>query len=183
MRVFTVVEAISGGDVYLLLCSRVYTSMETYVCLYLAECAEDLANCHAARGTCTNHIGSYECTCLPQFQGDGFLCTDRLPSTPPLPPFAPPAPPPPGAPPPPPSPPGMWTSVQFDRWPGAENWTIYAPEATSLISACGDAQMLGGYRQFGRHAWVEKTFRNLPPHTDLRVQLTFWKSDASGIRT
>ena len=38
--------------------------------------------------------------------------------------------------------------------------------------------MLGGFNVFGTGAYVERTFTNLPSHTKIRIQATFYKIDS-----
>ena len=38
-------------------------------------------------------------------------------------------------------------------------------------------QVLGGYKVYGKDAYIEKTFTDLPPHTALRIQATLYKID------
>ena len=39
------------------------------------ECATNNGGC-SADATCTNNVGSFACTCLPGYTGDGFTCAD-----------------------------------------------------------------------------------------------------------
>jgi len=41
------------------------------------ECTYDLDNCHAD-ALCTNTKGSYNCTCLRGYEGDGIKCTGNI---------------------------------------------------------------------------------------------------------
>ena len=41
------------------------------------ECEEDTHSCHA-NATCTNTIGSYICSCVDGFRGDGLQCQGKL---------------------------------------------------------------------------------------------------------
>ena len=48
------------------------------------ECMEGTANCLAAVsfGACTNSIGSYICSCMPGYEGDGQnTCTGKRASS------------------------------------------------------------------------------------------------------
>jgi len=38
------------------------------------ECTVNHGNCDKY-ANCTNFLGSYECTCMTGFAGDGFICT------------------------------------------------------------------------------------------------------------
>jgi len=40
------------------------------------ECAVNNGNC-SSKATCTNTPGSFTCTCLPGYSGDGFNCTGK----------------------------------------------------------------------------------------------------------
>jgi len=40
------------------------------------ECELDTHNCHV-NATCTNVIGSFDCTCNTGFEGDGINCTSK----------------------------------------------------------------------------------------------------------
>ena len=37
-------------------------------------CARELDNCHEKARCDATANGAYNCTCLPGFQGDGFVC-------------------------------------------------------------------------------------------------------------
>ena len=41
------------------------------------ECMRNIDNCHD-NANCTDTIGSYECTCVEGYEGDGFNCTSKL---------------------------------------------------------------------------------------------------------
>ena len=84
------------------------------------------------------------------------------------------------SPPAPPADPGVWTFVVRERWPGASGWVgVPDPILPSTITSCGHlGTMLGGYNVFGPGAYVEKTFSGLPPHSALRITLTFYRVDA-----
>ena len=41
------------------------------------ECAEEISQCHD-NATCTNTIGSYNCTCEYGYTGDGLNCTSKI---------------------------------------------------------------------------------------------------------
>ncbi len=41
------------------------------------ECIEGLADCHR-NATCTNIIGSFECSCNKGFIGNGIICSGEL---------------------------------------------------------------------------------------------------------
>ena len=40
------------------------------------ECVRETHAC-SQHASCKNNIGSYECTCLPHFIGDGKICTGK----------------------------------------------------------------------------------------------------------
>jgi len=40
------------------------------------ECATNNGAC-IAEASCNNTVGSFVCTCLPGFTGDGFTCTRK----------------------------------------------------------------------------------------------------------
>jgi len=40
------------------------------------ECATNNGGC-SANATCTNNVGSFTCTCLPGYTGDGFTCSGK----------------------------------------------------------------------------------------------------------
>jgi len=40
------------------------------------ECSSNNGGCSAV-ATCTNIIGSFRCTCLPGYRGDGFTCEGK----------------------------------------------------------------------------------------------------------
>ena len=41
------------------------------------ECDEGTDECHS-NATCSNTVGSYDCTCVLGYSGDGFNCTSML---------------------------------------------------------------------------------------------------------
>ena len=52
---------------------------ELGVCISdIDECAVNNGNC-SEYADCTNSLGSYECTCVSGFTGDGFTCTGAFP--------------------------------------------------------------------------------------------------------
>ena len=54
-----------------------YLSNDNQTCLDINECANStLHNCHE-NATCTNIYGSFFCTCLSGFEGNGTKCTGR----------------------------------------------------------------------------------------------------------
>jgi len=62
---------------------------------------------------------------------------------------------------------------------GTNGWWGW-PNAAQVTSCGPLGEMLGGYGVFGRGAYVERTFEQLPPHSALRIQLTFTRVDAWG---
>ena len=42
------------------------------------ECAMSIDNCDPANGVCTNAEGSFICTCIIGYGGDGINCTSKL---------------------------------------------------------------------------------------------------------
>ena len=38
------------------------------------ECTSGLHNCSSSRATCTNTVGSYNCSCVNPYTGDGRAC-------------------------------------------------------------------------------------------------------------
>ena len=44
-------------------------------CLDINECASDMLNTCDENANCTDSIGSYNCSCNPGYEGDGFNCT------------------------------------------------------------------------------------------------------------
>ena len=42
------------------------------------ECLESLDNCDMDLANCTNTIGSFNCTCIDGFTGDGVNCTSKI---------------------------------------------------------------------------------------------------------
>ena len=50
------------------------------MCMHLIdidECTTELDNCHE-NAICSNTFGSFHCTCIPGFEGDGVNCTSKL---------------------------------------------------------------------------------------------------------
>ena len=41
------------------------------------ECEDGTAMCHS-NATCSNTEGSYNCTCVNGYSGDGFNCTSKM---------------------------------------------------------------------------------------------------------
>jgi len=41
------------------------------------ECEVKVDNCHE-NATCNNTFGSFECTCIAGFEGDGVDCTSKI---------------------------------------------------------------------------------------------------------
>ena len=177
-------------------------------CDDIDECAEGTDHCNAERATCINEPGTFRCRCDDFYQGDGIICLHRPPSAPPEPPALPPLSPPPPSPLLPPSPPGTWTQLAKHRWPcklvgdwrddvwDCENTTViqagkpavfkgtngwWGWPCAACVSECGPlGYMLGGYKVFGPGAYVERTFEQLPPHSELRIQLVYYRVDAWG---
>ena len=48
--------------------------MAVFVCIDVDECEEGTAECHT-NATCTNNDGSYNCSCVYGYIGDGWNCT------------------------------------------------------------------------------------------------------------
>ena len=46
------------------------------VYLDIDECSEESDNCHED-ATCTNSVGSFDCTCNAGYSGDGVNCTSK----------------------------------------------------------------------------------------------------------
>ena len=46
-------------------------------CLDIDECLESLDNCDINNGNCNNTIGSFICTCVSGFSGDGTNCSSK----------------------------------------------------------------------------------------------------------
>jgi len=46
-------------------------------CADIDECLVDFGRCNKY-ATCNNTEGSFDCSCLPGFQGDGFYCEGTL---------------------------------------------------------------------------------------------------------
>jgi hypothetical protein len=80
------------------------------------------------------------------------------------------------SPPAPPSAPGQWNSTVSDAWnigsQFPEGWHgVPSPNPTSN---CGEAgTIVGGFEKFGKGAFLERTFTDMPAHWGLRVQLDF----------
>ena len=53
------------------------TSENLALCIDVNECDEGTAKCHS-NATCSNTVGSYDCTCVLGYSGDGFNCTSML---------------------------------------------------------------------------------------------------------
>lgn len=51
--------------------------MRFILCLDTDECKNDMDNCHA-NALCTNTDGSFNCTCLIGYSGDGVSCEGKL---------------------------------------------------------------------------------------------------------
>ena len=81
------------------------------------------------------------------------------------------------SPPQPPSPPGIWApGFHFeDRWPEATGWRSSTPLRVTNCGVLGT--MAGGYQVFGANDFVEKAFTGLPPHSSLRVLVTYTRID------
>ena len=56
--------------------SFVTTRAYSYCCVDVDECEEGTAECHT-NATCTNTDGSYNCSCVYGYSGDGWNCTSR----------------------------------------------------------------------------------------------------------
>ena len=48
-----------------------------HIPLDIDECEEEIDNCHAD-ASCTNTDGSFNCTCLTGYSGDGVSCLGKL---------------------------------------------------------------------------------------------------------
>ena len=53
------------------------TSENLALCIDVNECDEGTDECHS-NATCSNTVGSYDCTCVLGYSGDGFNCTSML---------------------------------------------------------------------------------------------------------
>ena len=54
--------------------SNIYMNSDTDI----NECDMSMHNCAGIGGECVNTDGSYECTCLPGFIGNGTVCEGRV---------------------------------------------------------------------------------------------------------
>ena len=64
-----------GGDIKL---NLLRNSLEhTFCVIDINECASGTHNCHVD-ANCTNTKGSFYCTCLTGYSGDGVLCEGEL---------------------------------------------------------------------------------------------------------
>ncbi|XP_072048085.1 uncharacterized protein [Amphiura filiformis] len=53
------------------------TGYEGFFCqIDIDECDRDKDNCNPVNGTCTNTIGSFTCSCIAGYDGDGIICTE-----------------------------------------------------------------------------------------------------------
>ena len=50
--------------------------IQSLLCADIDECTEDLDDC-SVNADCTNTIGSFVCTCLSGYTGDGRTCTGK----------------------------------------------------------------------------------------------------------
>lgn len=41
------------------------------------ECQDGTSTCHA-NANCSNTVGSYNCSCLPGYSGNGFICEGTI---------------------------------------------------------------------------------------------------------
>jgi len=57
-----------------------------------------------------------------------------------------------------------------------EGWSFEG--ATNYIGECAGHYMVGGYGNFGVGASMQKTYTNLPPHTQVRIRFQFWRIDS-----
>ena len=58
-------------------CSRNVQCVFPLCFIDVDECAMETSDCHN-NATCSNTIGSYECTCVFGYTGDGFNCTCKF---------------------------------------------------------------------------------------------------------
>ena len=52
--------------------------MYTFSCSDINECERDGANNCSGNADCFNTIGSYYCSCVNGYEGDGFICTGYM---------------------------------------------------------------------------------------------------------
>ena len=55
-----------------------YCHSFTTIIIDIDECAEMSNNCDDSLATCTNTAGSFMCTCITGYTGDGVTCAGRV---------------------------------------------------------------------------------------------------------
>lgn len=68
--------------------------------------------------------------------------------------------------------PNCGTDLQyFSGWSNSKNQIF-------VFQMCGTDKILGGYNQMGSGYTIQKTFSNLPPHTQIEISFDFMKIDS-----
>ena len=59
----------------ILICNTVYS-----ICFFLDsdECALSTHNCNEQNAICANTFGSFNCSCIAGYSGDGITCSGKL---------------------------------------------------------------------------------------------------------